>query len=172
MTDKEMIIDGVDVSKCEYLQYKGCNFPQCLVKIASFDLKCEGYNCHLKRLVQKEQECETLKDKNFAFEELIKTQEEIIDKYKQALDKIEQEVKWVLDNKKSEWYTAIVKNVEYKQILDEIKEDISEYIKTSGFFEELDSNSAITRDEYIAICTRHNLASEINNIVKKCDKKD
>lgn len=40
MTDKKMIIDGVDVSKCEYLQYKGCNFPQCLVKIASFDLKC------------------------------------------------------------------------------------------------------------------------------------
>lgn len=60
MTNKPIIIDGVDVSKCEYLQYKGCNFPQCLVKIASFDLKCEGYNCHFKRLVQKEQECEEL----------------------------------------------------------------------------------------------------------------
>ena len=62
--------------------------------------------------------------------------------------------------------------IKYKQILDEIKQDISEYIKTPDFFEELDSNSAITRDEYIAICTRHNLASEINNIVKKCDKKE
>ena len=89
MTDKKIIIDGVDVSKCEYLQYKGCNFPQCLVKIASFDLKCEGYNCHLKRLVQKEQECETSKDENFTFEELIKIQEELIDKYRQALRSIE-----------------------------------------------------------------------------------
>lgn len=62
MTDKKMIIDGVDVSKCEYLQYKGCNFPQCLVKIASFDLKCEGYNCYLKRLVQKEQKLDKIKD--------------------------------------------------------------------------------------------------------------
>ena len=61
MTDKQIIIDGVDVSKCQYLPYKGCNFPQCLVKIASFDLKCEGYNCHLKRLAQKEQECKQLK---------------------------------------------------------------------------------------------------------------
>lgn len=89
MTDKQIIIDGADVSECEYLQYKGCNLPQCLVKIASFDLKCEGYNCHLKRLIQKEQECETLKDENFAFEELIKTQEELIDKYRQALRSIE-----------------------------------------------------------------------------------
>lgn len=49
MADKEIIIDGVDVSDCEHLQYRGCNFPQCLIKMASFDLKCEGYNCYLKR---------------------------------------------------------------------------------------------------------------------------
>ena len=49
MTNKEIIIDGVDVSDCEHLEYKGCNFPQCLIKTASFDLKCEGYNCYLKR---------------------------------------------------------------------------------------------------------------------------
>ena len=100
MENKQIIIDGVDVSKCEYLQYKGCNFPQCLVKIASFDLKCEGYNCHLKRLVQKEQECRQLKKRLEQQEALTETYEvcyrakhnDVKDrfiKYRQALRSIE-----------------------------------------------------------------------------------
>ena len=126
MTDKQIIIDGVDVSKCEYLQYKGCNFPQCLVKIASFDLKCEGYNCHLKRLAQKEQECKQLKKRLEQQEALTETYKvcyrakhnDVKDrfiKYKQALDKIEQEVKWVVDNR--ECYELRDAD-RYKRILD------------------------------------------------------
>lgn len=61
MTDKK-IIDGIDVSECQYLQYKGCNFAQCLIKMASFDLKCEGYNCQYKQLKHKEQKLEKIKD--------------------------------------------------------------------------------------------------------------
>lgn len=48
----------------------------------------------LKRIIDKlrakEQECEALKGENFTFLDLIKTQEELIDKYKQALDEIEE----------------------------------------------------------------------------------
>ncbi len=48
----------------------------------------------LKRIIDKlrakEQECEALKGENFTFVDLIKTQEELIDKYKQALDEIEE----------------------------------------------------------------------------------
>lgn len=62
MDNKEIIIDGVDVSDCEHLQYKGCNFPQCLIKTASFDLKCEGYNCYLKRYKRKEQVLDEIKE--------------------------------------------------------------------------------------------------------------
>lgn len=69
MANKEIIVDGVDVSDCEHLQYKGCNFPQCLIKMASFDLKCEGYNCYLKRYKRKEQECENLKEQLFIAQE-------------------------------------------------------------------------------------------------------
>lgn len=58
-----------------------------------------------------------------------------------------------------------------KKILDEIRDTCNIYIKTPDFFEELDGNPTITRDEYIATCTKHNLASEIISIVKKCDKK-
>ena len=62
MTDKQIIIDGVDVSDCEHLEYKGCDFPQCLIKTASFDLKCEGYNCYLKRYKHKEQVFNEIKE--------------------------------------------------------------------------------------------------------------
>lgn len=60
MTNKEIIIDGVDVTECEYLQYKGCEFAQCLIKMASFDLKCEANNCYYKQLARKTQECKKL----------------------------------------------------------------------------------------------------------------
>lgn len=43
-----------------------------------------------EQLQVKEQQCETLKSENFTFEELVKTQEELIDKLKQALDEIEE----------------------------------------------------------------------------------
>ena len=59
--NKEIIIDGINVSECEYLQYKGCEFAQCLIKMASFDLKCEDYNCYYKQLSGKVQECEKWK---------------------------------------------------------------------------------------------------------------
>ena len=44
----------------------------------------------IDKLRAKEQECEALKGENFTFVDLIKTQEELIDKYKQALDEIEE----------------------------------------------------------------------------------
>ena len=105
----------------------------------------------LEYIKDKEQECKQLKKR-------LEQQEALTETYKVCYRAKHNDVK--------------DRFIKYKQILDEIKEDISEYIKTPGFFEKLDSNSAITRDEYIAICTRHNLASEINNIVKKCDKKE
>lgn len=63
MTNKEIIIDGVDVTECEYLQYKGCEFAQCLIKMASFDLKCEANNCYYKQLARKTKECIKLNNK-------------------------------------------------------------------------------------------------------------
>ena len=65
MTEKQIIIDGVDVSKCEHL-YKEID---CLAHI-DFSECCEGYNpsygycpntdCYYKQLARKEQECEEL----------------------------------------------------------------------------------------------------------------
>ena len=66
--NKEIIIDGVDVSGCEHL-YREID---CLAHI-DFSECCEGYNhsygycpnidCYYKQLKRKEQECEELKEK-------------------------------------------------------------------------------------------------------------
>ena len=67
MTDKQIIIDGCDVSGCEWISEVGldseyickCNSPN----------KTSGYckynpNCCYKQLKRKEQECEELKEEN------------------------------------------------------------------------------------------------------------
>ena len=80
MTDKEIIIDGVDVSKCIHIDYwEHCNccndfiktiYPKATKCPIEEDLRCETYpNCYFKQLKRKEQKCE---------------------KYKQALDEIEE----------------------------------------------------------------------------------
>ena len=68
MEDKQIIIDGVDVSGCKHL-YKEID---CLAHI-DFSECCEGYNpsygycpnidCYYKQLKRKEQECEQLRNK-------------------------------------------------------------------------------------------------------------
>ena len=80
MTDKEqIIIDGVDVSGCSAL--------------------CCGNACFLsqhysyKQLVRKMQEYEELKSESFTREELITLQEKDIDRYRKALEEIEEVLK-------------------------------------------------------------------------------
>ena len=64
MTDKQIIIDGVDVSECEYYNKddKTCREVNGKYEtdICDFD-KCENSNCYFKQLKRKEQECEELK---------------------------------------------------------------------------------------------------------------
>ena len=53
MTDKEIIIDDVDVSGCKHYdpeQYFKCNISCCHCE--------ENPNCYYKQLKRKEQECE------------------------------------------------------------------------------------------------------------------
>ncbi len=62
MTDKQIIIDGVDVSGCKYfcLNQTGNN---CLNHNQGFSMNCNNNNCYYKQLKRKEQECEELKAK-------------------------------------------------------------------------------------------------------------
>ena len=62
--DKQIIIDGVDVSDCEYLD--NINFDGlCLMLSSPYEcqVNCSNKpNCHYKQLNAKEQECERLND--------------------------------------------------------------------------------------------------------------
>ena len=96
MTDKEIIIDGVDVNKCYYLRYDhiGCDIDQTY---------CLGNDCCYKQLKRKEQECEELKKQHEQYKpfyelgakctqlnEVADGLSNKCDKYKQVLDEIEE----------------------------------------------------------------------------------
>ena len=95
MTDKQIIIDDVDISGCEYC-LKMTKY-RCTIQRDVYKCLCEeNPNCHYKQLKRKEQECKNLEEeirgcrigiKNISIEntEICK----ISEKYKQALDKIE-----------------------------------------------------------------------------------
>lgn len=71
MTDKEIIIDGVDVSDCNvhYLQY-GTDIAMCGHEVQQDDNSyiavqcCLRPNCYYKQLARKTQECEHLNTEN------------------------------------------------------------------------------------------------------------
>ena len=61
MTDKQIIIDGVDVSGCEYC-LKMTKY-RCTIQRDVYKCLCEeNPNCHYKQLKRKEQEVEELKE--------------------------------------------------------------------------------------------------------------
>ena len=88
MTDKEIIIDGVDVSECDHLKYDhiGCDIDQTY---------CLGNDCYFKQLKRKEQECQQLKaalqasDIAKAVISYAEINFPIIEKLSNALDEIE-----------------------------------------------------------------------------------
>lgn len=78
MTDKHIIIDGVDVSGCEYYNKddKTCrevngNYD---IDICEFD-KCENSNCHYKQLQLEKQECERFKQTLTEIKEITENRE-------------------------------------------------------------------------------------------------
>lgn len=64
--DKEqIIIDGVDVSKCKFLINRfSNNTDYCCSELNNTFLKCPKRDCYFKQLARKTQECEELKTEN------------------------------------------------------------------------------------------------------------
>lgn len=82
MTDKQIIIDGCDVSKC-YRYQKKTGYCEGAFKPEELPF-CENFDCEFKRLARKTQECEQ-KDK-----ELL-SNEKIINKLMKEVDELRQE---------------------------------------------------------------------------------
>lgn len=93
MTDKErVIIDGVDVSKCEYLKeaFTGLICADCN---KSNDCS-KSPNCYFKQLVRKTQECENLKED---YKELEQRHDEAFkdfERLKQECEELKEKYKW------------------------------------------------------------------------------
>lgn len=101
MTDKEIIIDGIDVSECNHFKYENVD---CVIN----NTCCWGFDCKYKQLKRKEKECEELK-REIAFGNNGKLSDKIRaivfknlnnenSKYKQALDEIEEFCEEILAN--------------------------------------------------------------------------
>ena len=117
MTDKkQIIIDGVDVSGCEYLKYDkiGCYADDCY---------CLGNDCYYKQLARKTQECE---EKDERIIELTKAGRELKQECEELKIKIE------------EWNAA---NVElaveldrYRKALEEIEKIVQTITETNKVY--------------------------------------
>lgn len=108
MIDKQIIIDGVDVSGCIHYQDNMCtatkdNYGDCSFYCKDYDMN----DCYFKQLKRKEQECE---------------------KYKQALAKIEEIAESEIDSKEFMVVQCMLNgNVDNKnKILKQILQKISE----------------------------------------------
>ena len=93
MTDKQIIIDGIDVSKCKYIDIENFEKPicHCISQRNECEMPCE-YNkdCYFKQLARKEQECKELTSQRDKFEFGNNILEHERNKYKQALDEVKE----------------------------------------------------------------------------------
>ena len=69
--ENKQIVDGVDVSGCEFCDWKGSDIPQCRIRQASFEPTCKGYNCCYKKLAREKRECAYWKKANDDKNELL-----------------------------------------------------------------------------------------------------
>ena len=96
MTDKQIIINRVDVAECEYLGL----YKECKLKCGSCcPVDCsDNPNCHYKLYKRKEQESEEINLKNERLVAGKYTMNEEILKFKQAIDEIEKFCKDACDS--------------------------------------------------------------------------
>ena len=94
MENKQIIIDGVDVSGCIYRQYDMCtatkdNYGDCSFYCKDYEMK----DCYYKQLKRKEQECKQLRNKLNSSIERMNSQNE---KLHNEIQVIRQQMKTIL----------------------------------------------------------------------------
>lgn len=101
MTDeKPIIIDGVDVSKCQDFYIYAMDNNECCDcesdNTQYFNCK-DNPNCYYKQLARKTQECEQIKEKYEALK--LENQEgyEIVDELKQECEELKRKVELMMD---------------------------------------------------------------------------
>lgn len=175
MTDKEIIINGVDVSGCIFhslttMGYVGYNYCKC------FECVCECHNnCYYKQRKRKEQEYEVYKMEAEEGKEInaeLKAENEKLKK-KQVCG-LRPELKYIIDkicckyNIEAKNYhekiVEIINNLDkYEQVLTEIKEIAEEQIP----YLDIDKAKTITEVEYDYAGKIYNLEQRMYKILQK-----
>lgn len=159
MTDKEIIIDGVDITECDHFSM-GLPVFNDLCTLYPHQMRCEdNKNCYYKQLVRKEQECEKLRQANDEKNEFLKKLgisatgefhriKHYIDKLYQECEELKAEVcrcnhSWGETSLQLDWYkqaeqfkqeenyNLTMKLYEYKQALEKIEEILKFYANTN-----------------------------------------
>ena len=136
MTDKEIIIDGVDVSGCKHYKINGkCRIPHYQQGIEYVNCTCNEWDCYFKQF-QKEkfenlnnrQMVESTENLIYENSELIKNlkeKEQECEKYEQALDKIKKYFK-SQDTSKTSLFNIFYVEAEILNIINKAKDGNNE----------------------------------------------
>lgn len=94
MTDKQIIIDGVNVSGCKHFKIGTCLADYLLTDMDFSEAKCElCKDCYYKQLKAQEQENEELKRELMQYEKDIKDLNYFAMKLKQTISEIKEIIK-------------------------------------------------------------------------------
>ena len=170
MTDKQIIIDGVDVSGCVFYGFSNLNNHLCGSKEFS-KIDCtycnNNHNCYYKQLKRKEQECENGIKRIKDLEERIINHSDTIEEYCNKLAKKQQEceklsfdnfdLKDQLTDLKFKYKTTseVAKSFEQKlqaerKQLDQLKAENEELKHKIFRYEELLKHTALAQNTYTA----------------------
>ena len=126
MTDKQIIIDGVDVSGCKHYKNRTCIADYCLTDMPFGEAKCElNPNCYYKQLKRTEFVLQQADQNINDLESMLENTERRENELKIKLLNKEQECKELKKN----YFTVIQQRNKAEQTLTEIKEIAQNVIK-------------------------------------------
>ena len=171
MTDKQIIIDDVDVSGCEFYNKddKTCreingNYD---TDICEFD-KCENSNCCYKQLKHKEQEVQQAMDNYVQLDlQRVKEYNKLVDLYKAKEQECEELKRLISKQKNAKIQLSKLKDKQYKEFCD-MKQTLTEIKEIVEGMHDLWINKTPYTDMDNLI--KHLLECELNRIRYKLDE--
>ena len=175
--DKQIIIDGVDVSGCKYIDIENFEKPicHCISQRNECEMPCE-YNkdCYYKQLKRKEQECEELKEDRERWKSNFNGKVSAIEELLQKFDQLNAEKESLKESLKMfsstlDW--ALKSQVElYKRQIDSSVPDDWEYEEVLVLVEQYIEKLKQTLTEIKEIAEPYKMI--IKKICENCKKYD
>lgn len=172
MTDKQVIIDDVDVSKCDYFNNTDNSYCEECCSEFGCAICNDRPNCYYKQLKRKEQECERLKEEVSLLKESNSKLQQIEDInslekcYLQQIDQLKAENKQLKAEKVKYYQQTLDDEIQINELLQtltEIKEIADEQIP----YLDIDKAKTITEVEYDYAGKIYNLEQRMYKILQK-----